>query len=62
MFLLERPLSYLRDVADTIRDVLALDDPLLCDCDDDRWCTDCSLLADVTPLPLAWPPAPVDAA
>jgi hypothetical protein len=60
MFLVGRTLTYLRDVVDTVQDVLSLDDPLLCDCDDDRWCADCSLLADVTPLP--WPSSPLDAA
>lgn len=64
MFLLGRLLSYLRDVVDTVRDVLALDDPLLCDCEDDRWCADCSLLLDGVPAPLPWPSstAPLDAA
>jgi hypothetical protein len=63
MFLLGRLLSYYRDVVDTVREVLVLDDPMLCDCEDDRWCTDCSLLLhDPTPLP--WPSAtsPLDAA
>ena len=65
MFLLGRLLNYLRDVFDTVRDVLALDDPLLCDCEDDRWCADCSLLLHEPVTPLPWPSssaAPLDAA
>ena len=58
MFLARRLLSYYQDVVDTVREVLAADDPMLCDCVDDRWCVDCSLLTDVTPL--AWPTASLD--
>jgi len=60
MFLLRRMGAYLREVVDTVREVLAADDPLLCDCLDDRWCADCALLSDsATPLP--WPAAAFDA-
>jgi hypothetical protein len=60
MELVRRLTGYVADVVDTIQDVLAVDDPLLCDCDDDRWCTDCALLAPVAE-PAGWP-APLDAA
>lgn len=59
MELVRRLTSYVHDVVDTIQDVLAVDDPLLCDCADDRWCTDCALFAPAEPAP--WP-APLDAA
>lgn len=42
-------LRYLRDVVDTVREVLAADEPLLCECQDDRWCVDCALLGDTGP-------------
>lgn len=60
MHLVRRLTGYVNDVVDTIQDVLAADDPLLCDCDDGRPCLDCSLLATVEPG-AAWP-APLDAA
>lgn len=60
MFLLGRLVGYFRDVVATIQEVLALDDPLLCDCDDERWCADCALLSE--PLPIRTWPGPVDPA
>lgn len=67
MSLLRRITTYLQDVVDTLREVLAADDPLLCECQDDLWCVDCSLLENDAPA-ARWPtgtPArcsPLDAA
>jgi hypothetical protein len=47
-------------VIDALRVVLVADDPLLCECADDRWCVDCSLAGPVDGL-RPWP-APVDPA
>jgi hypothetical protein len=60
MSLLGRLLQYLREVVSTIQEVLALDDPLLCECADDRWCADCALLSEVAPV-RPWP-GPIDPA
>ena len=45
MSIVRRISSYVQDVVDTVSDVLAIDDPLLCDCTDDRPCTDCAFFA-----------------
>lgn len=64
MFLFRHVAAYFQDVVDTVRDVLAADDPLLCDCQlleggDDRWCADCALLSE--PTLLSWPTPAFDA-
>ena len=49
--------NYVQDVVATIHDVFAFDDPLLCECVDDRWCVDCSLLTADGPRPAPADPA-----